>query len=196
MSVRPVLVIDNYDSFTFNLVQLCAQHGARVRVVRNDAITCTQIRRLAPAALLISPGPGGPFDAGVSIEAVRRLDGQVPILGVCLGHQAIAAAFGGCITPAPVLMHGKLSRIRHDGSALFSGVPRHFTAARYHSLVVDEPTISGSGLRIAARSRDGAIMALRHAEHLTFGLQFHPESVMTPHGGRLLANFLRMAKAV
>jgi anthranilate synthase/aminodeoxychorismate synthase-like glutamine amidotransferase len=191
--VRPLLAIDNYDSFTYNLTQLCSKLGARVLVARNDAVSCAAIERLAPSALLISPGPGRPQDAGISIEAVSRLSGRMPILGVCLGHQAIGAAYGARVVAAPSIVHGKLSRIHHDGSRLFAGIPTRFAAMRYHSLMLDEQALRNTPLRVSARSRDGVPMALRHVEHPTFGVQFHPESLLTTCGARLLRNFLCLA---
>jgi len=190
-----VLVIDNYDSFTYNLVQLLGDLGAEVLVRRNDACPETVVCALAPDALVISPGPGKPGEAGCSVEIVRRFSGRIPMLGVCLGHQAIAAAFGAGIISAKPLVHGKVSRIRHDDCALFAGIPEEFDATRYHSLVVDERTIDGGELRVAARTRSGLLMALRHERHKTFGLQFHPESVLTFYGPRLVGNFLAIASA-
>jgi anthranilate synthase/aminodeoxychorismate synthase-like glutamine amidotransferase len=191
--MRPLLAIDNYDSFTFNLTQLCGALGARVLVVRNDVVSCAQIERLAPCALLISPGPGRPQDAGIIMEVIAQFSGRIPILGVCLGHQAIGAVYGGRIVAAPACVHGKLSRMRHDGSELFTGIPRRFAAMRYHSLILDEGTLANTPLRISARSRDGVPMALRHVAHPTFGIQFHPESVLSAHGSRLMQNFLSLA---
>ena len=184
-----VLVVDNYDSFTYNLVQGFAVIGASVDVRRADAVFPEDVAASPPDALVISPGPGTPERAGNSMALVRRLSGTLPILGVCLGHQAIGAAFGGRVVRAPAVVHGKTSRVAHDGDALFAGIPSPFVATRYHSLVVDEPTLPGV-LRVTARSADGLLMALRHETHRTFGVQFHPESVLTRHGQRLLANFL------
>jgi anthranilate synthase/aminodeoxychorismate synthase-like glutamine amidotransferase len=189
-----VLIADNYDSFTFNLAQAFGSLGADVDVVRSDAINVHRITGSPPHALVISPGPGRPEDAGVSLDLVAALSGRIPILGVCLGHQAIGAAFGGHITFAPSIVHGKASRITHDGGSLFDGVPSPFYATRYHSLVVDEPSIAQSPLRAIARTREGLLMAIAHREHPTFGVQFHPESVLTRHGPRILANFLAMAE--
>ena len=184
-----VLVVDNYDSFTYNLVQGFATIGADVDVRRADAVFAADVAASPPDALVISPGPGTPERAGNSVALVRTLSGRIPILGVCLGHQAIGAAFGGRVIRAPAVVHGKTSRVAHDGDRLFAGIPSPFTATRYHSLVVDEATLP-EVLRVTARSADGLLMALRHEAHRTFGVQFHPESVLTRHGPRLLANFL------
>ncbi|WP_376789338.1 anthranilate synthase component II [Thermoflexus sp.] len=190
-----LLVIDNYDSFTYNLVQILGQLLLEIgradmplRVIRNDAMDVEEVAELRPSAIVISPGPGRPEDAGVTIPVIRALSGQVPILGVCLGHQAIAAAFGGRVVRAGRLMHGKASPILHDGRDLFAGLPNPFIAGRYHSLLVAEPL--PEALEVAARTPEGEIMALRHRTHPTFGVQFHPESVLTPEGLRLLRNFL------
>ena len=185
-----ILVLDNYDSFTYNLVQYLEELGATVEVYRNDAISVDRLRALRPRALVISPGPGTPDQAGVTLEAVRRLSGAMPILGVCLGHQAIGRAFGGRIVRAPTLMHGKTSRIHHDGRTVYAGLPNPFEATRYHSLVVDETSVP-EVLEISARTEDGVIMGLRHRTHPTEGVQFHPESILTPDGKALLGNFLR-----
>jgi anthranilate synthase/aminodeoxychorismate synthase-like glutamine amidotransferase len=193
MTVR-VLIADNYDSFTFNLAQAFGSIGAHVEVVRSDAIDVHRLRSSPPQALVISPGPGRPEDAGASLDLISALSGRIPILGVCLGHQAIGAAFGGRITFAPSIVHGKTSRIDHDGGSLFDGIPSPFVATRYHSLVVDEPSIARSPLRTIARSREGLLMAIAHRDHPTFGVQFHPESVLTRHGPRILANFLALAE--
>jgi anthranilate synthase/aminodeoxychorismate synthase-like glutamine amidotransferase len=193
MTVR-VLIADNYDSFTFNLAQAFGSIGAHVDVVRSDAIDMHRLKSSPPQALVISPGPGRPENAGASLDLISALSGRIPILGVCLGHQAIGAAFGGRITFAPSIVHGKTSRIDHDGGSLFDGIPSPFVATRYHSLVVDEPSIVGSPLRTIARSREGLLMAIAHRDHPTFGVQFHPESVLTRHGPRILANFLAMAE--
>jgi anthranilate synthase component 2 len=185
-----ILVIDNYDSFTYNLVNLVAQEGAEVQVVRNDRITVEEIRALAPAGVLISPGPGRPADAGVSMACIRELGGEIPIFGVCLGHQAIGEVFGGDVVHAPSLMHGKTSQVRHTGDALFDGVPEAFQATRYHSLVID-PATRPACLRVTCATADGIIMGVRH-EHLPIvGVQFHPESLLTPDGPRMVRNWIR-----
>jgi anthranilate synthase/aminodeoxychorismate synthase-like glutamine amidotransferase len=184
-----VLLLDNYDSFTYNLYQYLCELGAEVTVARNDRITVHEVRALRPDQIVISPGPCTPREAGISIDLVQELAGQVPILGVCLGHQAIGAAFGARVVRAPLVMHGKTSSITHDGSALFSGLPNPFTATRYHSLIVDEAGLPDC-LAITARSEDGTIMGLRHRHCAVHGLQFHPESILTTGGHRLLANFL------
>jgi len=183
-----MLVIDNYDSFTFNLVQYLGELGESPEVYRNDQITLDEIAAMQPSHILISPGPCTPHEAGVSVDTIRRFSGQIPILGVCLGHQAIAEAFGGKVSRAPRLMHGKTSPIEHDGSGIFSGIPSPFTATRYHSLIVEEPL--PSVLRRTAWTAEGELMGLAHHEHLTFGVQFHPESILTEHGHAMLQNFL------
>ena len=182
-------MIDNYDSFTYNLVQYFGELGADVLVRRNDAVTCDQIEALGPSHLVISPGPCTPEQAGVSVEVVRRFSGRVPLLGVCLGHQSIAAAFGGRIVRASRIMHGKTSPIRHDGRTLFTGLPNPFDATRYHSLVAERASLPEC-LLVSAESDDGEIMGFRHCEHPTEGIQFHPESILTTAGKPLLANFL------
>jgi len=184
-----LVVIDNYDSFTYNLVQYLAEFGERVEVVRNDALSVADLTAEAPRALVISPGPGRPEDAGISMAALRALAGRTPILGVCLGHQCLAAAFGGRVVRAPVPVHGKTSAIRHYGDVLFSGIPDSFQATRYHSLIVEEATLPPE-LEVTARTEDGLVMALRHRRLPVYGVQFHPESIATPHGRKLLANFL------
>ncbi len=187
MSTPRVAVIDNYDSFTFNLVQLLAELGAPPAVYRNDAVTVDQLAE--HSALVISPGPGTPADAGVSVEAIRQLSGRLPILGVCLGNQAIAEAFGGrVVRHQPV--HGKTSFIRHDRTGVFAGLPDPLEATRYHSLVVDPATLPPD-LAVTAWTHDGVVMGLRHRTKPTFGVQFHPESVLTKDGPRLVVNFLR-----
>jgi anthranilate synthase component 2 len=188
-----ILVIDSYDSFTFNLVQMLGAIHPTVEVRRNDAVTPAEILARAPDYLVLSPGPGEPHRAGALLDIVRGCGPHVPILGVCLGHQAIAAALGGRIAPAPRLMHGKSSPIFHDGQGLFAGLPRPFEAGRYHSLVVDGHTLPAE-LVPAAHSVDGDLMAVRHTRWPTFGVQFHPESILTPAGGQLLRNFLRVAR--
>jgi anthranilate synthase/aminodeoxychorismate synthase-like glutamine amidotransferase len=195
---RPrVLLIDNYDSFTFNLVQRLGELGAETEVVRNDALTAEELVRRRPERLVISPGPCTPAEAGISVEVIRLLCGLsgdqrqsgVPILGVCLGHQSIGAAFGARVVRAKAPVHGKAEEMRHDGSALFRGAPRPLLAGRYHSLVVEEKSLPRS-LAVSARARDGTVMALRHRTLPVFGVQFHPESILTPDGQTLLRNFL------
>lgn len=195
-----LLVLDNYDSFTFNLVQylgeLASAHplAADVRVERNDALTLAEIRRLAPQAVLISPGPGDPDQAGVCLDVLRELGPEVPILGVCLGHQCLGQVFGGQVVRAPELMHGKTSAVHHSGVGVFEGLPEPLTATRYHSLIVDRLTLPAE-LEITAWLEDGTIMGLRHRQwpHLQ-GVQFHPESVLTEGGHALLGNFLKQAQ--
>ncbi len=188
-----VLVLDNYDSFTYNLVQYLGELGAEPHVVRNDALTVDEIEQLAPSHIVVSPGPCTPTEAGVSVELIQRLSGRVPILGVCLGHQSIGQAFGGRVIRAATLMHGKTSPVHHDGSGPFVGLPSPFTATRYHSLIVERDTLPES-LRMTAWTADGTIMGLEHRTHpTTVGVQFHPESILTEHGKSLLRNFLERA---
>ena len=187
-----ILMIDNYDSFTYNLVQMIRALGAEMKVVRNDEIDVAGIEALKPEALVLSPGPGNPDSAGVTLAAVRAFAGRLPILGVCLGHQAIAQAFGGRIVPAKRLMHGKTSRIRHDGKGLFAGLDQGFPAMRYHSLAVERASLPDV-LEVTAESEDGEIMGLRHKTLPIESLQYHPESIGTPTGARQLANFLEIA---
>jgi anthranilate synthase/aminodeoxychorismate synthase-like glutamine amidotransferase len=187
-----VLLIDNYDSFTYNLYQYLCELGAEVTVVRNDAITVEEARALAPDFVVISPGPGVPRDAGISIDLIRALGPTTPILGVCLGHQAITEAFGGVVTRAPELMHGKASAIEHDGSGVFAGLPSPFSAIRYHSLCA-APEAVPTSLEVVARSDSGVIMAVRHRDYPVHGVQFHPESILTEHGKDLLLNFLKLS---
>ncbi len=182
-----ILVLDNYDSFTYNLVQLLGTLGCEVEVHRNDKITLDEIRALKPSHLVISPGPGRPEDAGLSVEALRQL--EMPILGVCLGHQALAVAFGGEVVRAERQLHGKLSGVYHDGLRLFQGLSNPFEATRYHSLIVREETLPPE-LRVTAWTSDGEIMGLRHKEKPIEGVQFHPESILTGEGARILKNFL------
>ncbi|MCC6452875.1 MAG: aminodeoxychorismate/anthranilate synthase component II [Acidobacteria bacterium] len=185
-----LVIIDNYDSFTYNLVQYFGELGAEMRVIRNDEMTIEEIERdLKPTRLLISPGPGTPEDAGVSMDAIGHFAGRLPILGVCLGHQAIGQFFGGKVVRGPEPVHGKPVTIRHDGRTLFDGVPQDFNAGRYHSLVVDRETMPEE-LEISAESPDGLVMALRHKELPIEGVQFHPESILTEHGKKLLQNFM------
>ena len=186
-----VLVIDNYDSFTYNLVQYLGELGAKVEVRRNDQTTLDEIERMDPERIVISPGPKTPTEAGICIELIRKFSGRKPILGVCLGHQAIGQAFGGEVVRAPVIMHGKTSPVSHDGKTVFAGLPNPFPATRYHSLIVDRRGLP-EFLEISATSPDGLIMGLRHREMKVEGVQFHPESVLTDAGKQLLANFLRL----
>jgi anthranilate synthase/aminodeoxychorismate synthase-like glutamine amidotransferase len=186
-----VLVIDNYDSFTYNLVQYLGELGAEVRVHRNDQITLDQIRAMKPERLVVSPGPGLPSNAGIIVNAIRELSGKLPILGVCLGHQALGEAFGGKIQGAPTLMHGKTSEICHDSRTIFRGLPYRFKATRYHSLILEKESLPDC-LEVSATTTDGVIMGLRHRDYPVEGVQFHPESVMTEHGKRLLENFLKL----
>lgn len=183
-----ILLVDNYDSFTYNLYQYLAELGAKVQVRRNDAVDVDEVVDSFESVVL-SPGPGRPAEAGVTPRIVKELSGQLPILGVCLGHQAIGEVFGGRIVRAPRLMHGKTSMINHNGRGLFTGIPDPFEATRYHSLVV-EPESCPESLEITARSDDGVIMGLRHKQHPTVGVQFHPESILTREGKNLLKNFL------
>jgi len=184
-----ILVVDNYDSFTFNLVQYLGELGAEVRVHRNDAVDCDAIRDAAPAGILISPGPGRPDDAGVSLAVIEELGETIPILGVCLGHQSIAQRFGGEIVRAERLMHGRTSPIEHEGRGVFAGLPSPFTATRYHSLVV-EPSSVPEVLEVTAKTAEGEIMGLRHRTLPMEGVQFHPESFLTEHGHAMLRNWL------
>lgn len=187
-----ILLIDNYDSFTYNLVQYLGELGQTVEVRRNDSITVDQIENhLRPERIVISPGPGTPDDAGISLEVINRLSGKIPLLGVCLGHQAIGQAFGGKVIRAPQLMHGKASEICHDGKTIFRGLDDRFKAGRYHSLVVESGSLP-SCLEISAFTPDNVIMGLRHREFKVEGVQFHPESILTTHGKLLLANFLNV----
>ncbi|MGH9769838.1 MAG: anthranilate synthase component II [Blastocatellia bacterium] len=192
-----ILVIDNYDSFTYNLVQFLGELGADlpvardIKVVRNDRITIEEIEKLAPERIVLSPGPCTPDDAGITLDVVRRFAGKTPLLGVCLGHQAMGQAFGGSVVRAPYLMHGKTSQILHDGRTVFEGVENPFTATRYHSLIVDRASIPPA-LEVSATTSDGLVMGLRHREFVCEGVQFHPESIMTAAGKRLLGNFLKL----
>jgi anthranilate synthase component II len=185
-----ILVIDNYDSFTWNLVQYLGELGAELRVVRNDEIDVAGIAALRPAGLVLSPGPCTPNEAGITLAAIREFAGTIPILGVCLGHQAIGQAFGGEVVHAGKVMHGKTSAIRHDGRGVFRGVPNPFAATRYHSLAIRRETLPGC-LEITAQSEDGEIMGVRHRSAAVEGVQFHPESILSEHGHALLRNFLQ-----
>ena len=184
-----ILLLDNYDSFTYNLYQYLCELGAEVVVRRNDKVTLGEVEALAPERIVVSPGPCTPGEAGISVELIRRFAGRVPVLGVCLGHQAIGAAFGGTIVPAPTLMHGKLSAIAHDGRGVFAGLRQGFMATRYHSLVVERDTLPAC-LEVTAESADGVVMGIRHRECAVEGVQFHPEAILTEHGHDLLRNFL------
>jgi anthranilate synthase/aminodeoxychorismate synthase-like glutamine amidotransferase len=195
---KRVLVVDNYDSFTYNLVQRLGELGAKIEVVRNDALSADELVRSDPERVVFSPGPCTPDEAGISLEAIRKLCGlekgkprrrAVPILGVCLGHQSIGQAFGGRVVRARAPVHGKAEEIVHDGSDLFEGAPKPLLAGRYHSLVVEESTLPRE-LKVIARTRDGIVMAIRHRKLPVFGVQFHPESILTPDGQTLLRNFL------
>ena len=187
-----ILLIDNYDSFVFNLARYLAELGCEPVVVRNDARSVADLARLDVAAIVVSPGPKAPVDAGVSLEVIRLLGERLPILGVCLGHQAIAEAYGGRVVRAREPRHGETSPVYHDGSGLFAGLPSPFLATRYHSLVADRGSLP-SGLSVSAWTGDGLVMGLAHRQHPVYGVQFHPESILTEHGHRLLANFLRLA---
>ncbi|HEY3364796.1 MAG TPA: aminodeoxychorismate/anthranilate synthase component II [Symbiobacteriaceae bacterium] len=184
-----ILVIDNYDSFTFNLVQYLGELGADMKVVRNDAVTVDEIRAMAPERIVISPGPCTPNEAGVSLQTIRELGPTTPVLGVCLGHQAIGQAFGGTVCRAPYLMHGKVSRVRHSGRGLFAGLPNPLTATRYHSLIVRREDLPAD-LEVTAETDDGLVMGLQHSRYPVYGVQFHPESILTEGGKQLLQNFL------
>lgn len=188
-----IIIIDNYDSFTYNLAQYLGELGAEVQVYRNDAVTPTEVEALNPSHIVISPGPGDPSDAGVSRDVIRQLGPKIPTLGVCLGHQCIGEVFGGKVVRAPQLMHGKTSPIQHNGDVLFDSVPETFHATRYHSLVVEQESIPKE-LNVTARTADGEVMALRHSEYPIVGVQFHPESILTPHGKQILKNFLSNGK--
>ena len=190
-----LLMIDNYDSFTYNLVQYLGELGADVRVARNDEISIDEIDRLAPDQIVISPGPCTPNEAGVSVDTIRRFGGKVPILGVCLGHQSIGAAYGGRIVRADRLMHGKTSPIHHDGKTIYENLPDPFDATRYHSLLIERSSLPAC-LTITAWTDEGEIMGVRHNEYLLEGIQFHPESILTVEGKKLLKNFLDRCRAV
>jgi anthranilate synthase/aminodeoxychorismate synthase-like glutamine amidotransferase len=185
-----ILLIDNYDSFTFNLAQYLGELGAPPVVVRNDEVTVDDVASMRPERIVISPGPGRPEDAGISVEVIRRFGPEVPLLGVCLGHQGIGLAFGGSVVRAGELMHGKTSAVHHDGAGVFRGVSQPFAAGRYHSLVIAQPL--PADLELAARTEDGTIMGVRHRAYPIHGVQFHPESVLTGEGRKLLRNFLEM----
>ena len=186
-----IFVLDNYDSFTYNLVQYMGELGAEMTIRRNDELTVDEVEALAPERILLSPGPCTPQEAGISIDLIRSFAGKVPILGVCLGHQAIGAAFGGDVIRAPKLMHGKTSEVEHDGKTVFTGIASPMTCTRYHSLIVSEKNLPGD-LEVSARTADGTIMGLRHRKYPVEGVQFHPESVLTSDGKHLIKNFLEL----
>ncbi|MGA7312610.1 MAG: aminodeoxychorismate/anthranilate synthase component II [Silvibacterium sp.] len=186
-----VFVLDNYDSFTYNLVQYMGELGAEMTIRRNDELTVDEVETLAPERVLLSPGPCTPQEAGISIDLIQRFAGKVPILGVCLGHQAIGAAFGGYVVRAPKLMHGKTSEVEHDGKTIFTGIDSPMTCTRYHSLIVSDQNLPAD-LEVSARTADGTIMGLRHRQYPVEGVQFHPESVLTDDGKRLIKNFLEL----
>ena len=186
-----LLLIDNYDSFTYNLVQYLGELGETIEVRRNNRITTNEIEDLRPERIVISPGPGTPDDAGISLEVIQRFAGKIPLLGVCLGHQAIGQAFGGRVIRAPELMHGKTSEVHHDGRTIFKGLPDHFLAGRYHSLIVEKESLPAC-LEVSAHTVNDVIMGLRHREMKVEGVQFHPESILTSEGKQLLANFLKL----
>ncbi len=188
-----IVIIDNYDSFTYNLVQYLGELGAQVQVFRNDAVSVEEIDKLAPSHIVISPGPGDPSEAGISNEVILRLGPSHPLLGVCLGHQCIGAAFGGKVVRAPRLMHGKVSPVYHYGEDLYVGIPSPFEATRYHSLIVAEPV--PDVLEVTAFTKEGEVMGLRHRQHPVYGVQYHPESILTAHGKHLLRNFLAVGQA-
>ena len=185
-----IAMIDNYDSFTYNLVQYLGELGADVRVWRNDEISVDGLERAAPERIVLSPGPCTPSEAGITLELLERLSGKIPILGVCLGHQAIGQAFGGKVVRAKQVMHGKVSRVRHDGQGVFRGIPDDFVATRYHSLVIERSSLPDC-LAMTAQAEDGEIMGVRHKSLAVEGVQFHPEAMLTEHGHRLLENFLK-----
>ena len=185
-----LLMLDNYDSFTFNLVQYLSELGAELTVVRNDEITVEEVKALAPEGIVLSPGPGRPENAGIMNKLIEGVKGSIPMLGVCLGHQAIAQVYGGTITYAPVLMHGKTSPIKHFNSGLFEEIPNPFTATRYHSLIVDKKSLPDC-FTVTAETSDNIIMAIEHKEYPLYGVQFHPESIMSPQGKDILRNFLK-----
>ncbi|MFZ2416894.1 MAG: aminodeoxychorismate/anthranilate synthase component II [Smithellaceae bacterium] len=185
-----ILMIDNYDSFTFNIVQYLGQMGEDVQVYRNDKTTIDGIRKLQPQAIFLSPGPGAPHQAGITVDVIRAFYKTLPIMGICLGHQSIGFAFGGEVVRAQRIMHGKVSPVEHDGKTIFAGLPNPFTAGRYHSLVVRPETLP-SCLEASAKTAEGEIMGLRHKDYPVEGIQFHPESVLTPQGKRIIRNFLK-----
>jgi para-aminobenzoate synthetase component 2 len=188
-----ILIIDNYDSFVFTVARYFAELGAEIKVVRNDAVSVGDVKLLAPEAIILSPGPCGPREAGQSMPIIEGLSGQIPILGICLGHQCIGEVFGGKVVRAREPMHGRSSAINHDGTGVFKGLPSPFKAGRYHSLIV-EALDGNASLSVTARSDGGEVMGLSHVEHPTYGVQFHPESVLTEYGHAMLGNFLRLSR--
>ncbi|MBN2655399.1 MAG: aminodeoxychorismate/anthranilate synthase component II [Nitrospirae bacterium] len=190
-----LLMIDNYDSFTYNLVQYLGELGEDVRVFRNDKISVDEIAELNPDRIVVSPGPCSPREAGISIEVIKNFAGKIPLLGVCLGHQSIGAAFGAEIIRAPKLMHGKTSAIHHDNKTIYKGLPNPFDATRYHSLIIKKDTLPGS-FEISAWTEDGIIMGVRHKDYILEGVQFHPESILTTSGKSLLKNFIELSRSV
>lgn len=190
-----LLMIDNYDSFTYNLVQYLGELGEDVRVFRNDKISIDAIAELNPDRIVVSPGPCSPREAGISIEVIKNFAGKIPLLGVCLGHQSIGAAFGAEIIRAPKLMHGKTSKIHHDNKTIYKGLPNPFDATRYHSLIIKKDTLPGS-FEISAWTEDGIIMGIRHKNYILEGVQFHPESILTTSGKSLLKNFIELSRSV
>lgn len=188
-----ILLLDNYDSFTYNVAQYLWEGGAELIIRRNDAISISEIRTLRPQSIIISPGPGRPEDAGISVELIRELAGEIPILGICLGHQAIGDAFGGRIDYAPTIFHGKVSLIHHDGEGLFAGIANPFTATRYHSLVISPDSFPEDELRVTSSTEDGIIMSVRHRRLPIWGVQFHPESILTEYGKIMLNHFVELA---
>lgn len=189
-----ILIIDNYDSFTYNLVNLVALHTRELQVIRNDALSISEIKKLNPHGILISPGPGHPSSAGISEKVIAELGSRVPVLGICLGHQAIGKVFGAQIIRAPKPMHGKVSRISHDGKGAFSALPQNFTATRYHSLIISDDGLPEE-LHVSARSDDGDIQGIRHKTYPIEGIQFHPESILTIHGPQIIYNWIHQNKA-
>lgn len=184
-----ILIIDNYDSFTYNLVQYLGEMNVELNIVRNDKITLEEIRKMHPEAIVISPGPCTPKEAGVSVPLIKEFYKDIPILGVCLGHQSIGEAFGGDVVKAPSVVHGKTSEVQHEGKGIFKSIPNRFLATRYHSLVI-EPTTMPSELEVTAKTQDGVVMGVQHRQYPIFGVQFHPESIATQHGKVLLRNFV------
>ena len=191
-----ILIVDNYDSFVFNIVRYCQELGSDTLVRRNDALMLSDIEALQPERIILSPGPCGPHEAGLSLDIIRRFSGEIPILGICLGHQCIGEAFGGTVTRAKRPMHGLDSIINHNGTGIFHTIPNRFKAGRYHSLIVTLPLNETGDLHITARSEEGEIMGMQHKHHPTFGVQFHPESILTEYGHELIGNFVSLDKGV